>query len=70
MQSPYTGYGAARLLLTFPSVSPIRPAIVGNGIRESVEAIPEYLHARAGLHFSLGLVEVPMYTSPSPNYAR
>jgi hypothetical protein len=35
--------------------------IVGDGIREGVEAIAEYLHAHAGLHFSLGLVEMPIY---------
>jgi hypothetical protein len=35
--------------------------IVGDGIREGVEAIAEYLRAHAGLHFSLGLVEMPIY---------
>lgn len=35
--------------------------IVGDGIREGVEAISEYLQAHAGLHFSLGLVEMPIY---------
>jgi hypothetical protein len=35
--------------------------IVGDGIREGVEAIVEYLHAHAGLHFTLGLVEMPIY---------
>jgi hypothetical protein len=35
--------------------------IVGDGIREGVEAITEYLRAHAGLHFSLGLVEMPIY---------
>lgn len=38
--------------------------IVGDGIREGVEAIAEYLQAHAGLHFSLGLVEVPIYVLP------
>jgi hypothetical protein len=38
--------------------------IVGDGIREGVEAIAEYLHAHAGLHFSLGLVELPIYVLP------
>lgn len=38
--------------------------IVGDGIREGVEAIAEYLHAHAGLHFSLGLVELPIYILP------
>ncbi len=38
--------------------------IVGDGIREGVEAIVEYLHNHAGLHFSLGLVELPVYVMP------
>lgn len=38
--------------------------IVGDGIREGVEAIAEYLQAHAGLHFSLGLVELPIYEMP------
>jgi len=38
--------------------------IVGDGIREGVEAITEYLQQHAGLHFSLGLVELPIYTVP------
>ena len=36
--------------------------IVGDGIREGVEAIAEYLQAHAGLHFTLGLVELPIFT--------
>ena len=35
--------------------------IVGDGIREGVEAITEYLQAHAGLHFTLGLVEMPVF---------
>ncbi len=35
--------------------------IVGDGIREGVESIAEYLQAHAGLHFTLGLVEMPIY---------
>jgi hypothetical protein len=38
--------------------------IVGDGIREGVEAIAEYLQAHAGLHFTLGLVELPIYVMP------
>lgn len=38
--------------------------IVGDGIRENVEAIAEYLQSHAGLHFTLGLVEMPIYASP------
>jgi hypothetical protein len=39
--------------------------LVGDGIRERVEAIAEYLQAHAGLHFSLGLVELPIYQLPN-----
>lgn len=39
--------------------------IVGDGIREGVESIAEYLQAHAGLHFTLGLVEMPVYLTPS-----
>lgn len=39
--------------------------IVGDGIRDGVEAIGEYLQRHAGLHFSLGLVELPFYLLPS-----
>jgi hypothetical protein len=39
--------------------------IVGDGIREGVEAIAEYLQLHAGLHFSLGLVELPIYILPN-----
>jgi hypothetical protein len=39
--------------------------IVGDGIREGVEAIAEYLQLDAGLHFSLGLVELPIYVMPN-----
>lgn len=38
--------------------------IVGDGIREGVETIAEYLQAHAGLHFTLGLVELPIYALP------
>jgi hypothetical protein len=39
--------------------------IVGDGIREGVEAIAEYLQSHAGLHFTLGLVELPIYEMAS-----
>ncbi|CDZ39057.1 Hypothetical protein NGAL_HAMBI1146_31940 [Neorhizobium galegae bv. officinalis] len=39
--------------------------IVGDGIREGVEAIADYLQAHAGLHFTLGLVEMPIYLTPA-----
>lgn len=39
--------------------------ILGDGIREGVETIAEYLQAHAGLHFSLGLIEMPIYLMPN-----
>jgi hypothetical protein len=39
--------------------------IVGDGIREGVEAIAEYLQFHAGLHSSLGLVELHIYVMPN-----
>lgn len=39
--------------------------VVGDGIREGVEAIGEYLSGQAGLHFVFGLVEMPVYELPS-----
>jgi hypothetical protein len=39
--------------------------IVGDGIREGVEAITEYLQIHAGLHFTLGLVELPIFVLPN-----
>jgi hypothetical protein len=42
--------------------------IVGEGIREGVEAIAEYLQLHAGLRFSLGLVELPIYAMPSGDH--
>lgn len=38
--------------------------IVGDGIREGVEAIFEHLRQQAALHFSLGLVELPVFELP------
>lgn len=37
--------------------------IVGDGIREGVETIAEYLQVHANLHFSLGLVELPVFVA-------
>jgi hypothetical protein len=39
--------------------------IVGDGIREGVEAIAEYLQSHVALHFTLGLVEMPVYVLPN-----
>jgi len=42
--------------------------IVGDGIREGVEAIAEYIQRHASLHFSLGLIELPIYVMPNDDY--
>lgn len=42
--------------------------IVGDGIREGVEAIAEYLQRHLGLHFSLGLVEMPVFHHPGGGF--
>jgi hypothetical protein len=39
--------------------------IVGDGIREGVETIAEYLAEHSGLHFTLGLVELPVFELPN-----
>lgn len=39
--------------------------IVGDGIREGVEAIAEYVQRHSGLHFTLGLVELPLFRAAS-----
>lgn len=39
--------------------------IVGDGIREGVEAIGEYLTGSGALQFSFGLVELPVYETPN-----
>ena len=41
--------------------------IVGDGIREGVETIAQYLQLHAGLHFSFGLVELPLFLMPDGN---
>lgn len=42
--------------------------IVGDGIREGVETIAEYLQRHLGLHFSLGLVEMPVFHHPNGGF--
>lgn len=41
--------------------------IVGDGIRESVEAITEYLQNHSGSNFTLGLIEFPIFKLPDGN---
>jgi len=42
--------------------------ITGDGIREDVEAIAEYVALHAGLQFTFGLVETPVYRLNDGNY--
>jgi hypothetical protein len=42
--------------------------IVGDGIREGVEIIVEFMQQRAGMHFTLALVEVAIFTLPAGGY--
>jgi hypothetical protein len=42
--------------------------IVGDGIQEGVESIAEFLQQHAGMHFTLGLVEVAVYKSELSGY--
>jgi hypothetical protein len=39
--------------------------VVGDGIREGVEAISEYLTGSGALQFSFGLVELPVFSTPA-----
>ena len=38
--------------------------VVGDGIREGVEEIVEYVQKYSGLHFTLGVVELPLFECP------
>ena len=42
--------------------------IVGDGIREGTETLTEYLQLHAGFHFTLALVEMPVYRLPVEGY--
>lgn len=39
--------------------------VLGDGVREGVEAIANYLQSHTGLHFTFGLVEFPIYRLPN-----
>ena len=39
--------------------------IVGDGIRQGVESIADFLQGHSGLHFTLGLVEMPIFAAQS-----
>jgi hypothetical protein len=42
--------------------------IVGDGIREGVESMTEFLQQYAGLHFTLAIVELPLFKVPTGGY--
>ncbi len=39
--------------------------VIGDGIQEGVESIATFLHQHAGMHFTLGLVELAIFALPS-----
>ena len=42
--------------------------IAGDGIREGVESLTHFLQQHAGLHFTLGLVELALFAGPTGGY--
>jgi hypothetical protein len=42
--------------------------IVGDGIREGVESLWEFLQLHAGFHFTLGIVEMPVFRLPDGGF--
>lgn len=42
--------------------------IVGDGIREGAETLADYLQSHAGFHFTLGMVEMPLFRLPTGGY--
>jgi hypothetical protein len=42
--------------------------LVGDGIREGVETLAEYLQLHAGFHFALGIVEMSVFSFPPHGY--
>jgi hypothetical protein len=42
--------------------------IVGDGIREGVESMTEFLQQHAGLHFTLGIVEIALFEVPTGGF--
>ena len=39
--------------------------IIGDGIRENMEELIEFIHTNGNLNFTLGLVELPVYRNPT-----
>ena len=42
--------------------------IVGDGIREGVESLSAYLQRHAGFHFTLGVIELPVFQTPEGGF--
>jgi hypothetical protein len=42
--------------------------IVGDGIREGVESLSGFLQLHAGFHFTLGIVEMPVFSMPNDGF--
>ena len=42
-------------------------AIIGDGIRENMEELAEYMHRNGNLSFTLVLIELPVYKNPNGN---
>lgn len=42
--------------------------VVGDGVHEGVEAMAGFLQQHAGMHFTLGLTEMPVYRLPDHSY--
>jgi len=41
--------------------------IIGDGIRENMEELANYIHRNANLNFTLALIELPIYQNPETN---
>jgi hypothetical protein len=39
--------------------------IIGDGIRENMEDLANYIHRNGNLHFTLGLIELPVFRNPT-----
>ena len=42
-------------------------AVIGDGIRENMEELADYIHRNGNLNFTLGLIELPVYMNPIEN---
>ena len=42
--------------------------VIGDGIREGVESLAGFLQLHAGFHFTLGIIEMPVFSLPNEGY--